>query len=295
MAKKRVDDSEGSWMDTYGDLVTLLLTFFVLLFSMSSISQQKFKLFIQSFGGSPPTVMVNPMVGADLVAFTKTSESRSKSDEGSRTAEKPADATDKEALEEIKEMTQTERELIEQVQEVIEQSPEYKQVQVEFDNLFEELKSYIKTEGLEDSLSLYRVGDKINIRIKDTLLFDSGSAEYKPGAETVLSALSDMLSVSLDAVEKVTVEGHTDNVPIKNSRFEDNWDLSAKRATNAVRILNETNDIPLDKLNAVAYGEYMPIETNDTAEGRAANRRVCFVIERKDVLRELIDNATQTE
>jgi chemotaxis protein MotB len=76
----------------------------------------------------------------------------------------------------------------------------------------------------------------------------------------------------------VDIEGHTDTVPIHTAEFEDNWDLSVKRATNTLRILLDLAMIDETKLSATGYGEYQPIASNDTPEGRAENRRVDFVL-----------------
>ena len=81
----------------------------------------------------------------------------------------------------------------------------------------------------------------------------------------------------------VHIEGHTDNVPIRNAMFEDNWDLSVKRATNTLRKVLEWGIIDEKMLSAVGYGEYQPIATNDTPEGRQLNRRVDFVLEKAEL------------
>ena len=79
----------------------------------------------------------------------------------------------------------------------------------------------------------------------------------------------------------IRVEGHTDNVPIHNSRFKSNWDLSTARATNTIRLLITQYDFPPERLAASGYAEYRPIASNDDAAGRAQNRRVDIVIPRK--------------
>lgn len=114
------------------------------------------------------------------------------------------------------------------------------------------------------------------ISISDKLLFQSGSANVSPAAKSVLGKVARVLNANpqLD----ILVEGHTDSIPIKNACFVDNWDLSAKRATSVTRILQNEYKIDPVRMTAGGKGEYSPLVANDTAEGRATNRRTRIVI-----------------
>ncbi|WP_442795796.1 OmpA/MotB family protein [Pelobium manganitolerans] len=117
----------------------------------------------------------------------------------------------------------------------------------------------------------------VYIDISDKLLFKSGSYEVNEGAKTVLGKVAKVLLNQPDI--EFMVEGHTDNVPYKsNGILLDNWDLSVKRATSVVRILQNQYNIPPAKMTAAGRGEYVPVSTNSTAEGKAANRRTRIVI-----------------
>lgn len=117
----------------------------------------------------------------------------------------------------------------------------------------------------------------VYIDISDKLLFKSGSYQVNDGAKTVLGKVAKVLLNQPDI--EFMVEGHTDNVPYKSSGvILDNWDLSVKRATSVVRILQDEYNIPPAKMTAAGRGEYVPVNTNDTAEGKAANRRTRIVI-----------------
>ncbi|RKD17197.1 hypothetical protein BCY91_03395 [Pelobium manganitolerans] len=117
----------------------------------------------------------------------------------------------------------------------------------------------------------------VYIDISDKLLFKSGSYEVNEGAKTVLGKVAKVLLNQPDI--EFMVEGHTDNVPYKsNGVLLDNWDLSVKRATSVVRILQNQYNIPPAKMTAAGRGEYVPVSTNSTAEGKAANRRTRIVI-----------------
>ncbi len=114
------------------------------------------------------------------------------------------------------------------------------------------------------------------INISDKLLFKSGSSVVSDAALTVLGKVASVLNANpqLD----ILVEGHTDSVPIKNTCILDNWDLSAKRATSVARILQNNFNIDPVRMTAGGKGQYSPLVTNDTPEGRASNRRTRIVI-----------------
>ncbi len=114
------------------------------------------------------------------------------------------------------------------------------------------------------------------ISISDKMLFKSGSADVTDKASNVLSKVAQVLN-SKPEIEFM-VEGHTDNVSIKNSCIADNWDLSVKRATSVVRILQNKYGIDPKRMTAGGRGEYIPVQSNDTADGKAANRRTRIVI-----------------
>lgn len=116
----------------------------------------------------------------------------------------------------------------------------------------------------------------VYISISDKLLFKSGSYEVTDRAMTVLGKVAQVLNNKPDI--EFLVEGHTDNVPIKNNCIQDNWDLSTKRATSVVRILQNRFNIDPKRMTAGGRGEYMPLTGNETADSRAANRRTRIVI-----------------
>ena len=116
----------------------------------------------------------------------------------------------------------------------------------------------------------------VYISIADKLLFKSGSSVVSDKAKAVLGKVATVISSRPDM--EVMVEGYTDTVPIKTDCISDNWDLSVKRATSVVRVLQNEYSIAPSRLVAAGRSEYLPLETNDTAEGRATNRRTRIVI-----------------
>jgi chemotaxis protein MotB len=114
------------------------------------------------------------------------------------------------------------------------------------------------------------------ISISDKMLFKTGSYDVQDNAKTVLGKVAQVLNNQPNI--EFMVEGHTDNVPIKNNCIQDNWDLSVKRATSVVRILQNQFNIDPKRMTAGGRGEYIPLQENTTAEGKSANRRTRIVI-----------------
>lgn len=125
--------------------------------------------------------------------------------------------------------------------------------------------------GLEmEGVSVAEGEEGVTLRIDNNLLFASGQAALTTRGKGVLQGLTDVLT-SFDG--NISVEGHTDNVPISTARFPSNWELSTGRAISVLRYL-ASNDIPETRLRAIGYADTKPLESNEYAEGRAANRRV---------------------
>jgi chemotaxis protein MotB len=127
-----------------------------------------------------------------------------------------------------------------------------------------------------DELSVYIKDGNVYVSLQEKLLFKSGSDVVDPKGKEALKSLAQVLNSSNDIT--VMIEGHTDNVPIKTNLFKDNWDLSTARATSIVRIL--TNEFGFDPLRITASGkgQFHPVKTNDTNEGRAGNRRTEVIL-----------------
>jgi chemotaxis protein MotB len=122
--------------------------------------------------------------------------------------------------------------------------------------------------------------DGLVISLQEIGFFDSGSAAMKPDAIPVLSKIAQVLST---AQQNVRVEGHTDNIPIHNSHYRSNWELSTARATEVLDLLITRFDISPERLSAAGYAQYHPIASNATAQGQSLNRRVDIVVLRTDV------------
>jgi len=127
-----------------------------------------------------------------------------------------------------------------------------------------------------DELSVYIKDGNVYVSLQEKLLFKSGSDVVDPAGVTALKSLAVVLNNTKDI--NVLIEGHTDNVPIKTKLFKDNWDLSTARATSIVRILTKDNGFDSKRITASGRGDFRPIKSNDTAEGRASNRRTEVIL-----------------
>lgn len=143
-----------------------------------------------------------------------------------------------------------------------------------------DLAGYAKQKGLEDAIRMEIVERGLTINMTEKLMFNSGSAEILPEALPVLNEIV----VQLKTVPNdISIEGHTDNIPIANDRFGSNWELSTARATNIVKYFVEQQGIAPNRVSASGYGEFRPITDNSTPEGRAANRRVVLIVQRQRI------------
>ena len=153
----------------------------------------------------------------------------------------------------------------------------------DFNELYESMKEYIEEEGLSEKLNVTKQGnDQILLRVSASVFFDSGSADINSNAEPFLYKISDLFVIYEKSIKMIRIEGHTDNRPMKSTKFDSNWELSVSRAVNVLKHLVEISELKQEKFSAVGYSEFYPIATNDSDIGRAKNRRVDFFIEAVD-------------
>ena len=138
-----------------------------------------------------------------------------------------------------------------------------------------------------DELSVTQKNGKVYVAMSDKLLFESGSAKVDKRGKEALAKLADVLNKQNDI--DVFIEGHTDNKPINTVQFKDNWDLSVIRATSVVRILTKDYGVSSLQIQPSGRGEFMPVASNETADGRSKNRRTEIIMAPKlDKLMQLL-------
>jgi len=231
---------DESWLVPYADILTLLLALFIVLFASAQIDQKKFDMIAQSFSAA---FSGSPSVFDNNQAITP---------------EVNAPRPDQADLDKTKEQ--------EHLKETI-QLLEVKKA----------LDKYIQQNNLVGQLNTALTEDGLMIRIKDTALFPSGSAELRPESQRFGTEIAKML---MTLQQKVVISGHTDNVPINTREFPSNWELSSMRSINFMKSLLKEGNLKPERFSAIGYGEYRPVATNDTAEGHSQNRRVEVLIMR---------------
>jgi chemotaxis protein MotB len=146
-------------------------------------------------------------------------------------------------------------------------------------NTREQIRRMLQSMGLEGKISVRDEGRGIVLSVKDTVFFRPGSADLGSQAREVMSSLGKLLSPLPNSIR---VEGHTDNIPIRNARYYSNWELSTDRAISVLHYLTQNTAISPERLSAAGYGEYKPLTSNDNESGRAVNRRVDIVLLSED-------------
>ena len=151
------------------------------------------------------------------------------------------------------------------------------------------LKSVLKDGFTDEDIQVSVEKTVVYISIADKLLFKSGSSTISANAKTVLGKVAEVIAAQPSL--EVMVEGYTDNKPISTAGIQDNWDLSVKRSTSVIRVLQDDFKIAPDRLVAAGRSEYKPLATNETVEGRAKNRRTRIVLMPKlDQFFKLLEN-----
>ena len=143
------------------------------------------------------------------------------------------------------------------------------------DKVADKLKESMANNQMSNLVQIDSNEHRVRLVLTEAVLFDSGKADLRGRAKDVLKSIAEELK---KLPNEVQVEGHTDNVPIATKSFQDNWDLSTAIATSIVRILAKDYDVDPNRIIASGRGQFHPVKTNDTAEGRAGNRRTEIIL-----------------
>jgi chemotaxis protein MotB len=260
VSRKKPEEAqeEGSpaWMNTYGDMVTLLLTFFVLLFSFSTIDAKKWEEIVNSFSGI--TILEIPALDPNAPGEAEGKQ------KGKFVITSPQPSATPEQLQETGSDVSLKND----------------HIVVSFNEMYARIKNHIEQNDLEQILTVQYVDEyTVLLRMSDSAFFDSGSDKIKEDVKVVLQDVCAIIKEYEELIKTIRVEGHTDTVPMKSAEFVDNWDLSTARAEKVVRFTIKITELNPALFSATGYGEYRPIADNSTDEGKAKNRRVDFVIE----------------
>lgn len=239
--QKNEDKGAPKWMVTFSDLMTLILVFFILLFSMSVVDATKFRAVAESFQQRAifdfyPSVVPFENPAEDITV---------KRDPSDDVVDPLKDQNNKDA----------------DNQELVQ--------------LFEEVQEFLEQNQLTDFISASKDDRGVVLVLQERPLFQSGEAQILDGAKPFLGKVADLLEKIPNLVK---VEGHTDSVPMNTFRYPSNWELSGARASSVIRYLLESGDLEPHRFLAVGYADTRPVAPNTTPENLAKNRRVVIVI-----------------
>lgn len=239
-------------MDTYGDMVTLLLCFFVLLYSMSTISEENWKALVMSF---------NPDA-AESIKETSGNEGPSADPDPND----PNDAGLGVGLTQEK-------------------------IGNDMEQLYEALLEYVSREGLENNISVTKGDGKVFVTFKDVVFFNGDDATLREEGKPILEEVASMLSGVSESIDEIVIKGHTAQSRMDRPNDIDvDRNLSAQRAANALAYIQKHCTVDPARMISEGYGQWRPIASNDTAEGKAQNRRVEMVVSGRDLEAELAGN-----
>lgn len=272
MARRRQEDPPAgspAWMTTFSDLMNLLLCFFVLLFSMSTVDEEKYNQLLASISSAFSILDGGASSIGDGVLVSNGVSQLNELDQyinsTGNTADNTVDSEDYNDFEHGEQLTDAEK--FEQMLEEIE-----KHNLTANEQLAEIVEEAVTEAGLTEKIDVSFTSQYVELSLKGALLFDSGKAELKDSCLPVMERVAVILERY--AGSTIEVEGHTDIRPISSAKFANNNELSSARALSVFDYLVENTNIDPADIKHSGRGEYVPIADNSTEEGRAKNRRV---------------------
>lgn len=268
MAKRKEETpppGSPAWMATFGDLMNLLLCFYVLLFSMSTIDADKLKAIAESFSQTFSIFSGGATAIGDGMLVSNGVSQLNELDEYINSTGKTADKEGDEFEDPVESDT---------IAEALKQM-EAQQL-AESEQLAEKIEESVAENNLEGTIDIDFTSQYVELTLKGAVLFDSGKAEIRSDAEPVLDKVGIILVRYAGSV--IEIEGHTDNVPFTGGRYADNSELSCARALSVFNYFLNTTNLDPAMIKYAGRGEYVPIADNSTEEGRAKNRRVVIRI-----------------
>ncbi len=244
MKKKKGGEGGANWMDTYGDMVTLLLCFFVLLYSISSVDQQKWLALVQSF---------NPNAVHDRTETAGEEGPAAEQYGGAGMEEDPPKSEQEEIDQDIQE-------------------------------LFDALVQYAQQSGAGQSMETVKGDGYIFISFDDAVFFDGESFQLRTEGQEILNGIAALMEQKKDSIDEIRIMGHTAQAQPErpNNPMVDRF-LASNRATEAAVFIQRNTTIPGERFVTVGYGQHRPIDSNATAQTRSHNRRVEIVISGRNV------------
>jgi len=290
--KKRVEEhvNHERWLVSYADFITLLFAFFVVMYSISSVNEGKYRVLSDTLEAvfTDPAKSKDPIQVGDLLRG-----------EGKQTAEPKAKENPINVLElaPIEMPIPPSNVLPPELIDSHTPPPVDDDIIRTIKDISKQLNNALADLIANDDVIIKQGDDWLELEMKSNVLFYSGEARLETTAVPIIGKVANILSTSANPIQ---VEGFTDNNPINTPKFPSNWELSAARAASVVHLLDRYGLDP-SRMSAIGYGEFQPIADNSTEEGRQKNRRVVLVVlGRKDSRRDInvftpttLDEATE--
>lgn len=260
MAKRKEDTpapGAPAWTTTFGDLMNLLLCFYVLLFSISTLDKDKFYEVAQSFSQSFSIFSGGATSIGEGILISNGVSQLNELDQYINSTGKMAEGEGENAG----------KGEFEKAVEVVEQTQLEKS-----EELAEKIGESLEEGNLTGTINIEVTAQYVQLTLRGALLFDSGRAEIRSDALPVLDKVGVILENYAGGI--IEIEGHTDNVPVSGSRYADNSELSCARALSAFNYFLETTNLEPSSIKYAGRGEYVPVADNSTEAGRARNRRI---------------------
>ncbi|NRB40788.1 MAG: flagellar motor protein MotD [Pseudomonadales bacterium] len=276
MARKKKHEehvNSEAWAIPFGDLMILLLAFFVVMYAISSVNEGKYRAASNSlkaaFRGTPRTIQ--PIQFGEVPAMST----------GTRM---PMDSLSQQNSQvDVPEVGMA-RDCIEPTKSVLEKEKEEEQERV-LDEISADIRAVLSALVQANAVTVTKSKYGLEVEIKSAILFSSGEAVLSKAADKIIRDLSAIL---MPYNNRIHVEGHTDNIPMRSRKFTSNWELSTARASSVMHLLMDDGIQP-HRLAIVGRGAFKPKDSNKTAQGRSNNRRVTLMIlsgeEDEDVMR----------
>lgn len=279
------DDAERAplprWLATFADLMCLIACFFVLLLSFSKMEANKFKQIAGSmafaFGVQRDVVFEDIPLGTSIIAQEFSP---------GKTTQTPVDAVRQVARATLEQSLRIGENSLQSSAAVEELQRRVAALLAETEADANKLRQMLADEVQTGKVDVESEGRVIVVRIRELGSFPLGSATLNPGFIPVMGRMREALG---DVPGTLSIEGHTDNLPVRGGRYTSNWDLSSGRALSVTHELLRDGDLDDERIMVVGFADTHPVTSNDTAEGRASNRRVEIVI------RQGLDDAEESD
>lgn len=276
MAKRKPEEPKAgaAWMNTFADLMNLLLCFFVLLFSMSTIDAQKFESIAASlsesfsvFSGGATALGEGILISNGVSQLNELDQYLNSMGKAAKDSGRDDEFDESEHKSNIEAMSDAERE---EVEEALSEAMEMEQLKTS-EEMVEVIEEILTEQNINKDVDIDFTSQYVQLTLNGALLFDSGSAQIKTNALPILDKIGVILQKYSDS--EIEIEGHTDNVPI-SGRYSSNNELSSARALSVFEYLMDKTTLDPAMVKHSGRGEYIPVADNSTPEGRTQNRRV---------------------